>query len=144
MIPELLINDLSGIQDCTLHFEDDAGFDVRANGDYIIAPMEIQMVSTGLHLGVPARYEIQVRPRSGLAGKYGITVLNSPGTIDKQYTGECNVILINLGTESFEIRKGDRIAQFVLCPIPKYTIKFVDTLETTERGSGGFGHTGVK
>ena len=95
-------------------------------------------------MAIPKNFEIQIRPRSGLAAKNQISVLNTPGTIDADYRGEIKVILINLGNKSFVVEKGSRIAQMVLCPIIKANIKEVETLENTKRGSGGFGSTGVK
>lgn len=119
-----------------------AGMDVVAAEDVMIAPGGRHAVATGLAMAIPHGYEIQVRPRSGLALKYGITVPNTPGTIDSDYRGELKVILINHGTDSFAIRRGDRIAQLVLAPVTRATWLHVDELDTTERGEGGFGSTG--
>lgn len=121
-----------------------AGMDIRANIEksIIIRPGERKLVPTGLFFEIPDGFEVQVRPRSGLAIKHGITVLNSPGTIDADYRGEVCVILINLGTEDFEIVSGDRIAQMVVAKHEKCSWELVEELNTTERGVGGFGHTG--
>ena len=123
-----------------------AGMDVRANIDQSITlePLGRSLVKTGLFMEIPIGYEIQVRPRSGLAFKKGITVLNSPGTIDADYRGELKVILINLSDKIFLVERGLRIAQMVLCPVVKARLREVETLEDTKRGSGGFGSTGVK
>jgi dUTP pyrophosphatase len=123
-----------------------SGMDLSANiGDDIeIAPGKSSIIPTGLAISIPKNFEIQIRPRSGLAAKNQITVLNTPGTIDADYRGELKVILINLGKNIFKVEKGLRIAQMVLCPVVKATIKEVDTLEITKRGSGGFGSTGTK
>tara|TARA_Y200000002_G_scaffold333724_1_gene300284 strand:+ start:59 stop:499 length:441 start_codon:yes stop_codon:yes gene_type:complete len=109
-----------------------------------IKPGKSVIIPTGLAVAIPKNFEIQIRPRSGLAAKNQISVLNTPGTVDADYRGEIKVILINLSDKSFIIEKGLRIAQMVLCPIVKAELKEVETLENTERGSGGFGSTGVK
>ncbi len=109
----------------------------------IIPPGKIQVIPTGLAVAVPAGYELQVRPRSGLAAQNGISVLNSPGTVDSDYRGEIKVILINLGPEPFSIHRGDRIAQLVLSPVFRISWQSVPELPSTERGPGGFGHTGI-
>lgn len=109
-----------------------------------IAPGEIVLVPTGFAVAIPEGFEIQVRPRSGLAVRHGITIINSPGTIDSDYRGEVKVGLINLGAESFVIKRGDRIAQLVLAPVTLATWQVCDELDDTERGAGGFGHTGVR
>ncbi len=121
-----------------------AGLDLRANIDskIVLAPLERTLVKTGLFLEIPEGYEAQVRPRSGLALKKGITVLNSPGTIDADYRGEVGVILVNLSNESFEINDGDRIAQLVFASLTQATWITTEELSATERGSGGFGSTG--
>jgi dUTP pyrophosphatase len=106
--------------------------------------MERKVIPTGLHIALPAGTEAQVRPRSGLAAKHGITVLNAPGTIDADYRGDVGVILINLSTDPFTIEDGDRIAQMVLAKYERTQWELTDTLEDSERGSGGFGSTGVK
>lgn len=109
----------------------------------VINPGEYKMISTGLYLEIPEGYEIQVRPRSGLACKNGVTVLNTPGTIDSDYRGEVKVILINLGKEPFTVNNKDRIAQFVVAPVTQGIFNKVVKLEETQRGTGGFGSTGV-
>lgn len=123
-----------------------AGMDVRSNSDQpiIIKPLERAVVPTGLYLEIPAGYEVQVRPRSGLAAKKGITVLNAPGTIDSDYRGEVCVILVNLSNEPFTIEKGERIAQLVLAKYEQIEWEAAESLEESERGQGGFGSTGTK
>jgi dUTP pyrophosphatase len=107
-----------------------------------IAPGRYEMIPTGIAIALPNGYEAQIRPRSGLAAKFGITVLNSPGTVDADYRGEIKVLLINHGTAPFEIRRGDRIAQMVVAPVTTVTFKQVETLDATERGDKGHGSTG--
>ena len=126
--------------------EGSSGLDLAANIDkqILIKPGKSAIIPTGLAVAIPKKFEIQIRPRSGLAAKKQISVLNTPGTIDSDYRGEIKVILINLSDKSFIIEKGLRIAQMVLCPIVKAELKEVETLANTERGSGGFGSTGVK
>ena len=119
-----------------------AGMDAVAAEDVTLAPGARHAVATGLALAIPPGYEIQVRPRSGLALKHGITVPNTPGTIDSDYRGELKVILINHGPHPFEVRRGDRIAQLVLAPVTRATWLEVDELDETTRGEGGFGSTG--
>lgn len=119
-----------------------AGMDVVAAEDVTIAPGARHAVATGFAMAIPAGYEVQVRPRSGLALKYGITCLNTPGTIDSDYRGEVKVILANLGTEPFAVVRGERIAQLVPAPVQRATLDEVTSLDATERGSGGFGSTG--
>ena len=119
-----------------------AGMDVVSAETVTIAPGARHAVATGLALAIPAGYEIQVRPRSGLALKHGITVPNTPGTIDSDYRGELKVILINHGDDSFAIARGDRVAQLVLAPVVQARWKEVEELAETERGAGGFGSTG--
>lgn len=123
-----------------------AGMDLRANIDSPITlhPMERRLVPTGLHIALPAGFEAQVRPRSGLALKHGITVLNTPGTIDADYRGEVMVLLINFSTEDFVINDGERIAQMVIARHEQGEFVAVSELDETERGEGGYGHTGVK
>ena len=123
-----------------------AGMDLRANIEepIILAPLERKLIYTGLHIALPVGYEAQVRPRSGLALKHGITVLNTPGTIDADYRGDIGVILINLSNEPFEIKPGERIAQLVICSHEKVEWELVDTLDSTDRNDGGFGHSGIK
>ncbi len=122
-----------------------AGMDVQAAviESLFLAPGSIVLVPTNLRVAIPKGFEIQVRPRSGLAVKHGVTIVNSPGTIDADYRGEIKVGLINLGSEEFVIQRGDRIAQLVLAPVVHAQLQLVETLDETERGSGGFGHTGV-
>lgn len=122
-----------------------AGMDLRANIDepIVLAPLQRVLVPTGLFIALPEGYEAQVRPRSGLAIKKGITVLNSPGTIDADYRGEVCVILVNLSDESFTIADGERIAQMVIARYEQVEWNEVEILSDTERGAGGFGHTGV-
>lgn len=119
-----------------------AGMDVLAAEDAVLQPGGRHAVATGLAMAVPDGYELQVRPRSGLALKHGISLPNTPGTIDSDYRGELKVILINLGDFPFEIRRGDRIAQLVLAPVVRATWLKVDELDETQRGEGGFGSTG--
>ena len=123
-----------------------SGMDLSANieEEIEIAPGKSSIIPTGLAVSIPKNFEIQIRPRSGLAAKNQISVLNTPGTIDADYRGELKVILINLGKNVFKVKKGLRIAQMVLCPVIKATLKEVDTLEDTKRGSGGFGSTGTQ
>ena len=119
-----------------------AGLDVTAAEELTLAPLERHAVATGFAIEIPLGYEVQVRPRSGLAAKHGITCLNTPGTIDADYRGEVKVILINLGQEPFEIRRGERIAQLVPAPVLKANFVEVGELADTARGAGGFGSTG--
>jgi dUTP pyrophosphatase len=123
-----------------------SGMDLSANieKEIQIAPGKSSIIPTGLAVSIPKNFEIQIRPRSGLAAKNQISVLNTPGTIDADYRGELKVILINLGENIFKIQKGLRIAQMVLCPVIKATLKEVEKLEKTKRGTGGFGSTGTK
>lgn len=123
-----------------------AGMDMRANigEDIVLKPMERRLIPTGLHIALPEGYEAQVRPRSGLALKHGITVLNSPGTIDADYRGEICVLLINLSDKDFTITDGERIAQMVIARHEQGEFVIVDELDATLRGEGGYGHTGVK
>lgn len=123
-----------------------AGLDLRANIEeaIVLNPMERKLVGTGLFMALPPGYEAQVRPRSGLALKHGITVLNSPGTIDADYRGELKVLLVNLSNEPFVVNEGERIAQLVIAKHEKAEFKLVEGLDDTERGAGGYGHTGVK
>jgi dUTP pyrophosphatase len=124
--------------------EQSAGLDLRANLNTPVelAPLERAMIPTGLSLELPAGFEAQVRPRSGLAAKHGITVLNSPGTIDADYRGEVNVILVNLSNQAFTINDGERIAQLVVARHERVVWENTEVLSETERGEGGFGHTG--
>lgn len=120
-----------------------AGMDVRAAGDCLLAPGETTLVPTGFSMSLPHGYEAQLRPRSGLALKHGLTLMNSPGTIDADYRGHVQVILTNLGREPFQVRRGDRIAQMVIARVEQPEIEIVEDLDETKRGVGGFGHTGV-
>ena len=119
-----------------------AGLDVVAAENIVLAPGERHAVATGFSIAIPEGYEVQVRPRSGLALKHGITCLNTPGTIDHDYRGEVKVILANLGSEPFEVRRGERIAQLVPAVVTKAAFRAVETLSDTIRGAGGFGSTG--
>ncbi|WP_308516571.1 dUTP diphosphatase [Sphingomonas flavescens] len=119
-----------------------AGMDVVAAEDLTLAPGQRQAVATGFAVAIPPGYEVQVRPRSGLALKNGITCLNTPGTIDEDYRGEVKVILANLGDQPFEVRRGERIAQLVPAPVLKASFRDVSELSETDRGAGGFGSTG--
>lgn len=123
-----------------------AGMDLRANIDAPITlrPMERQLIPTGLHIALPEGFEAQVRPRSGLALKHGITVLNTPGTIDADYRGELKVLLVNFSNTNFVINAGERVAQMVIARYEKVDFEQVIELDDTERGAGGYGHTGVK
>ena len=123
-----------------------AGMDLRANIDesIVLHPMERRLVPTGLFMALPVGYEAQIRPRSGLALKHGITVLNTPGTIDADYRGEIMVLLINFSQNDFVINDGERIAQMVIAKHENADFIEVETLDDTERGTGGYGHTGVK
>jgi dUTP pyrophosphatase len=121
---------------------DAAGLDVASAEDLTLAPGERHAVATGFAIAIPHGYEVQVRPRSGLALKHGITCLNTPGTIDSDYRGEVKVILANLGQEPFEVRRGERIAQLVPAPVLRANFVEVAALEETVRGGGGFGSTG--
>ena len=126
--------------------EHSAGMDVRANleSPVTLAPMQRVLVPTGLRIALPHGYECQIRPRSGLALKHGITVANAPGTIDADYRGEIGVILINLSSEPFVINDGERICQMVIAPYSRVEWEPAESLDATERGEGGFGHTGVE
>ena len=123
-----------------------SGMDLSADipADIKIEPGKTSIIPTGISLSIPKNFEIQIRPRSGLAAKSQISVLNSPGTIDADYRGELKVILINLSNKTFVVEQGTRIAQMVLCPIVKAKFKEVDSLDNTERGADGFGSTGLK
>ena len=123
-----------------------AGMDLRANvaEPVVLRPLERRIIPTGLYMALPPGYEAQVRPRSGLAFKHGVTVLNSPGTIDSDYRGELGVLLVNLSNEDFTIQAGERIAQMVIARHEQGELVEVEELDDTERGAGGYGHTGVK
>lgn len=120
-----------------------AGLDLKSAEDVELAPMERRLVRTGLQISVPEGYEAQVRPRSGLALKSGVSLVNSPGTIDSDYRGEVALIVINLGHDVVKLSKGDRVAQLVVTPVARVEVRSVDKLEDTDRGSGGFGSTGT-
>jgi len=120
----------------------DAGMDVRSVADLVIPAGGHALVPTGLVAIIPPMYEIQVRPRSGLALKHGVTVLNTPGTIDSGYRGEIGVILANFGDKDFSVSKGDKVAQLVFAPVVQPEIEETDTIDETDRGAGGFGSTG--
>ena len=126
--------------------EQSAGMDLRADIEQPVTlkPLERRLIPTGLHIALPQGYEAQVRPRSGLALKHGITVLNTPGTIDADYRGEIGVVLVNLSNEDFVVNPGERVAQMVIAQYEQAVMQTVDTLDETERGEGGYGHTGVK
>ena len=121
-----------------------SGLDLRAAvaAPATLAPGECHPIPTGISIALPPGYEAQVRPRSGLASQHGVTVLNSPGTIDADYRGEVRVLLINHGSRPFVVNRGDRIAQLIVAPVTRVRVELVDKLDTTVRGSGGFGHTG--
>lgn len=123
-----------------------AGMDIRANlaKPVVLRPLERKLISTGLCIALPEGYEAQIRPRSGLALKKGVTVLNSPGTIDADYRGEIGVILVNLSSEDFTVEDGERIAQMVIARHEQAEWQDVEVLDETERGTGGFGHSGIK
>lgn len=129
----------------TYSTEYSSGLDLRANldNDLVIKPLQRVLVPTGLFIELTEGYEAQIRPRSGLAIKYGITVLNTPGTIDTDYRGEIKIILINLSNEDFTIHQGDKIAQMVIAKFEKADLKIVDLLSETVRSDGGFGHSGI-
>lgn len=139
LTPEILDNlkAYGDVTRCKNPFDDEKSWIVINPGSRVLIP-------TGIHIQLPEGYEAQVRPRSGLALKYGITVLNTPGTIDSDYTGEIGVILMNSGTEPFSVGDGDRIAQMALVRYDKIEFEEVETLDETERGNGGFGHTGIQ
>jgi dUTP pyrophosphatase len=122
-----------------------AGADIRARleGELRIPPMGRVLVPTGLVMEIPPGYEAQIRPRSGLALRHGVTLLNAPGTIDPDYRGEVGIVLVNLGTEDFVVKDGDRIAQLVIAPVSQALMEEVESLSSTERGGGGFGSTGI-
>ena len=123
-----------------------AGMDLRANidEDITLLPMQRQLVPTGLYIALPEGYEAQIRPRSGLALKHGVTVLNTPGTVDADYRGEIMVLLINFSNEPFIVKDGERIAQMIVAKHEQVNFELTETLDETERGAGGYGHTGLK
>jgi dUTP pyrophosphatase len=130
----------------TYESEGSSGMDIRADvtEPVLLNPGEIKLIPTGFAVSVPPGYEAQIRPRSGLALKHGIGLVNSPGTIDSDYRGEIGIIMTNWGSESFFIRKGDRIAQMIISKVYKADFVVTDSLDETSRGEGGFGHTGIK
>jgi len=134
----------SGLPLPEYHSEHASGMDLMAavDADVVLGHGERRLVPTGIAVEVPPGYEAQVRPRSGLALKHGVSLVNTPGTIDADYRGEIGVILVNLGAEPFTVRRGDRIAQMVICPVVRAEVVEVEALSDTERDDGGFGHTG--
>jgi len=122
-----------------------AGMDLYANVhmDIVIVPGDITLVPTGICMALPGGFEAQIRPRSGLAFKHGITLVNTPGTVDSDYRGEIKAIMTNLGREPFTVKRGERIAQMVICRYERADFMVADSLDETERGAGGFGHTGI-
>jgi dUTP pyrophosphatase len=124
--------------------EGDAAFDVRSNADSVIKPYEVQLISTGVFLELPSGFEAQIRPRSGLAAKHSLTILNSPGTIDSGYRGEVCVIMFNASSSEYKVHRGDRIAQMVIQRLPEVELVLCDTLNDSTRGANGFGSTGKR
>lgn len=120
-----------------------AGMDLCAYEDVYLEPLERKLVRTGVRIAVPEGYEAQVRPRSGLAIRFGLSMVNTPGTIDSDYRGEIQIILINLGKDVVSLNQGERIAQLVICPVVRAELSIVENLDQTHRGSGGFGSTGI-
>jgi dUTP pyrophosphatase len=145
VIPVRLVREGAGDLVPAYQTEGAAGMDLRADIDaeIVLPPMGRALVPTGISVALPAGVEAQVRPRSGLAARHGVTCLNSPGTVDSDYRGEIRVVLVNLGSEPFPVRRGDRIAQLVFSPVLRASLRIVDDLDPTTRGEGGFGHTGV-
>jgi dUTP pyrophosphatase len=145
VIPVRLVRDGAGDLVPAYQTEGAAGMDLRADieAEIVLPPMGRALVPTGISVALPAGVEAQVRPRSGLAARHGVTCLNSPGTVDSDYRGEIRVVLVNLGSEPFPVRRGDRIAQLVFSPVLRASLRIVDDLDPTTRGEGGFGHTGV-
>lgn len=143
---EIKIKSLSKHQLPEYSTSQSAGMDIRASIDapIVLKPLERKLISTGLYLAIPDGYEVQIRPRSGLALKHGISVLNSPGTIDADYRGEIGIVLVNLSGDEFVVNDGDRIAQMVVAKYEQASWKVVAELDETERSTGGFGHTGNK
>jgi dUTP pyrophosphatase len=143
------ITHLKGNKDLPLpeyESEGSSGMDIRAavKEPVLLKPGEIRLIPTGLSVSVPSGFEAQMRPRSGLALHHGIGMVNAPGTIDSDYRGEIGIIMINWGNEPFKIRRGDRIAQMIISKVYRAELSEVDALDTTYRGQGGFGHTGVE
>jgi len=141
---QVKINMLAGCEDLIPEkaHEDDAAFDLRSRADMVLPPGKSILVPTGVFMELPAGYEAQVRPRSGLALKHNIMLTNSPGTVDAGYRGEVGVIMFNAGTEGFHVSRGDRIAQMVIAELPRVELVTVQELSSSGRGSGGFGSTG--
>ena len=144
---DFLISKVDGAHDLELpkyQTSGSAGADLSANVTkaLVLKPGEYKAIPTGIRIAIPSDYEAQIRPRSGLAAKFGVTTLNSPGTIDSDYRGEIRVILINHGSEDFEINRGDRIAQMIIAKVFRPDFKETNVLPDTKRGEGGFGHTG--
>lgn len=147
-IPVVTLPHFEGLELPTYETTGSAGMDIRAaipeDAPITLAPGARDMIPTGITMAIPHGFEVQVRPRSGLAAKHGITCLNTPGTIDSDYRGEVKVILINLGAEAFVINRGERIAQLVVAPVTQGLFQVTESLDETERGAGGFGSTGRK
>jgi len=146
---EIKVRCLSGNEDIPLPFYEtvgSSGMDLRSavEGDVVLSPGEIRLIPTGMAVSIPSGYEGQIRPRSGLSLKNGIGMVNSPGTIDSDYRGEIGIIAINWGQKSFTIKRGDRIAQMVITKVYRAEIIGVNDLDSTQRGEGGFGHSGVE
>ena len=133
-----------GAQEPSYQTDGSAGMDLRSIEDAELEPGERKLVRTGIRIEIPGGYEGQVRPRSGLALRHGISMVNTPGTIDSDYRGEIAVILINLGQDVVKLEKGERIAQLVICPVSRAEIELASSLESTQRGEGGFGSTGTQ
>lgn len=131
-LPRYMTDEAAGMDICT-----------SIETDVVLGPGGIELLPTGFAMAMPSGYEAQIRPRSGLAVKHGIGIINSPGTVDSDYRGEVRVAVINLGKENFTFKRGDRIAQMLIKPVYHARVEVVETLEDTERGSGGFGHTGI-
>jgi dUTP pyrophosphatase len=123
--------------------EGSAGLDLSCSEDFELEPLERKLIGTGIRIEVPQGFEAQVRPRSGLAIKQGVTMVNSPGTIDSDYRGEVKLIMVNLSQQKVSFKKGDRVAQLVICPVARVELEVVESLDETGRGEGGFGSTGV-
>ena len=123
--------------------EGSAGMDLTCSEDFALEPLERKLIGTGIRIALPLGYEAQIRPRSGLALKHGVTMVNSPGTIDSDYRGEVRLIMVNLSQQSVAFKKGERVAQMVICPVSRAVLEVADDLDETVRGHGGFGSTGV-
>ena len=142
---EILISTIDGARVPEYATPLSSGVDLCAHLDapFTLSPLDRALISTGIHISIPEGYEAEIRPRSGIANKFGVTLVNTPGTIDADYRGEIKVLLINLGKEPFVINRGDRIAQMVFRSVARARFKSVDALPGTERGAGGFGSTGI-